>query len=129
MKHAIHIKPNTYPIKFVVLLGYGDRHKADIMREIRGASATSVKHLKREIRATALDLSYGWTFISGGLIVIILPKWKNATEFYAVIHHEICHAVFAAGKRCAFRLSEESEEFYCYMTQYLTTAVYRRLWA
>lgn len=47
---------------------------------------------------------------------------------YAMLVHEVAHGVFNAGQQLGFGLRRESEEFYCYMMQFLSHQLFRRLW-
>lgn len=129
MKHIIHISPNTYPLKFIVALGYGDKDKPEIIAQLKGVSSYVRRHIAKEINDTHLNAGHGWCITCSTLAVIVLPVWKNAPEYYGLLHHELLHAVMHGGTKCNFKLSEDSEEFYTYMVQFLTTAIYKRLWA
>ncbi len=126
---VIHITPNTYPLKFSVFLGYGNKDKDAILAAITGVSAYTKKHIGREIRETDLDGTHVWTFTCHTYFAVVLPVWKDEPAYYGELQHELLHCVMEAGKKVNFKLSEDSEEFYTYMLQFLTERIYRRLWS
>lgn len=128
MKYSIVITPNNYPIRFQVLLGYGDKNKGEIVDAIKGVSAYVKKHMIKEILETDLSEAHGWCFTCSTYIAIILPVWKNEPEYYGALQHEILHGVIYSGKKCGFKISEDSEEYYTYMLQFVTNKIYKTLW-
>lgn len=128
MIKPIHITPNTYPVKYSIFLGYNNKDKQLIYHNIVGVSNYTKKHISKEIADTDLHSEHAWCFTCSTYIVIILPIWKHDPEYYALLQHELLHAVIYSGTKCGFKLSEDSEEYYTYMVQYLTQQAYKKLW-
>lgn len=126
-KQIIHINPNTYPVKFIVFLNYPDRTKKEIAENITGVSAYTKKHISKEIIESDLTQVDAMTYTCSTLSVIVVPIFKLEPCYFAVLQHELLHAVFHSGTKVGFKLSESSEEYYTYMLQFLTQKIYRAI--
>lgn len=129
MKKIINIKPNTYPLRFIVFFNYKNKDKPEIINAIKGTTAYTLKHMTNEINETDLEEKGAWTFICRTLFVITIHSFDvNNPEHYGYLQHELQHSVLHSGRAVHFKLSEDSEEYYCYMMQFLTERIYKKLW-
>lgn len=60
--------------------------------------------------------------------IVWMPKIPRLASDYSLLNHELVHAAFYAGREAGFVPSEDSEEFYCYLVQWLSREAYKRLW-
>ncbi len=68
------------------------------------------------------------TFYSPGYpIVTWFPSTPLTVEGLSIINHEILHIVVSILSWAGVPLTDESEEVYCYMLQYYTKEIYKRL--
>jgi hypothetical protein len=130
MKYHKRITGGQYPIRFDVFLGYGNKDKPALFARLeRGLSRSVFKELRWIIENTDLDIKSGWHFCYGGAYVIQMAHFNvNSAHYYGTFQHELHHCVRAAGRHLAFPQSEAAEEFYAYLTGYVTERVYAGLW-
>lgn len=65
---------------------------------------------------------------SNGRFLLRLYGYPKTPAHYGHLQHEIFHAVEFLMDKLNTPLSDDSDEAYCYLIQYLTTEIYKRLW-
>lgn len=65
---------------------------------------------------------------SGGMTAIHFTFWPERASQYALIAHEIFHAVCFLMGNLNMKLSHENDEAYAYLLQYITEQIYKKLW-
>lgn len=105
-----------------VLMSFGD---SDLVIKKRLHDNATSEDLER------LSLSQGvqgrCIILSGGAIVMRLPKVPKTNHEYAVLQHEIFHVADFILARAGIKLSDTSDEAYSYLIEYLTKETYDRL--
>lgn len=76
-----------------------------------------------------MDLSYGsevgrTIMTESNGVVLWMPKTPCSPEDFAVLQHEIFHAVDMLYRRIGIKLSRHSDEAYAYMIGYITKEIY-----
>lgn len=130
MKYHKRIHGGQYPILFDVFLNYGNADKEAIYAKLaKGITRTTFKELRWLIDGTDLNVKSGWHFCYNGVYVIQMAHFNvDKAYYYGAFQHELHHCVKAAGRHLAFPASEAAEEFYAYLTGYVTERVYAKLW-
>lgn len=110
----------VYPFDIFVWFGY------DIER--------MGKKLKKYVSHTEVDEFTAQSFnrgktcqFSSGQTVIWLPNSPQSVDELSVLNHEIFHAVTLILNKVGIRLSEDSEEAYAYLIQYVSKQIYLHL--
>lgn len=131
MKFHKRINGGQYPIKFDVFLNYCNKDKELIYGKISKGISKSTYHILQDIiEATDLEEKAGWHFAYSGHYIIVISYFNaDVPHYYGILQHELEHCIRASGRYLAFRQSEESEEYYCYLSGYLTEKIYERLWS
>lgn len=130
MKIHKRINGGQYPIRFDVFLGYGNADKEAIYKKIcKGARRANVRRLFDTIQNTDIDSKAGWHIGYNGHYVVIMHLFNaDIPKYYGTFQHELHHCVKASGRHLAFPVSEATEEYYAYLTGYITELVYKRIW-
>lgn len=63
----------------------------------------------------------------GNQTLIRMFDFVKTPECQGYLAHEIFHAVEFVMERIGMKLCQKSDEAYCYLCQYLTTEIYKRL--
>lgn len=61
--------------------------------------------------------------LPNGSVILYMPKSPSTIEDYAVLQHEIFHVAFFVLERIGIALSEDSDEAYSYLIQFLTKRI------
>lgn len=130
MKYHKRINGGQYPILFDVFLNYGNKDKEAIYAKLsKGITRSTFRELHHLIESTDLEEKSGWHFCYNGVYVIQMHLFNiHRPHYYGVFQHELQHCVRASGRHLAFPQSEAAEEYYCYLTGYVTEKVYAKLW-
>ncbi len=111
-----YIRNDTYRRGIVVFMGSVE----DCVRFLENTSYKNdeeliewIKGLKqRGAQATCCG-------VSDGQCIIYLPKFPVTPREVAILGHEILHATFSILSHCGVEYSEESEEAYTYLYEFL----------
>lgn len=126
MDHCKYIKilNPIYPFKFHLLIGF--KTISELKRVIVYPSkkhTSNVHELLDDLNMSAVD---GYTLHYSGNIYIIIKSLKEYKD-YDTLHHEIVHAVNYAAEHIGIEPHKSSEEFYSYLTGFLTGRIYKEL--
>lgn len=70
------------------------------------------------------DVSRGKTSVlSGGQIILFLPRQPKSLTDYAVLQHEIFHVAFFVLEKAGIVLNDTCDEAYSYLIQFLTKRI------
>ncbi len=74
------------------------------------------------------DEHLGYTImLPNGQVIIKIKKYPVTNEDYAIVVHEIFHAVSLIFHRIGIKLTKESDEPWAYMIEYLTKEIYNKI--
>ena len=121
----IKIKQPVYPFKFHVLFGY------KTISELKGVIVCTKKKHTLNVHELIDDLNMdgvdGYTLHYNGNIYIIIKSFNGSPRDYDTLHHEIVHGVNYAAEYIGIEYNKSSEEFYAYLTGFLTGKIYKEL--
>lgn len=66
--------------------------------------------------------------LSKGQTIIRMKSYPTEPYDYAILQHEIFHAVTFLMSRIGMKLCYKSDEAYAYLIEYITANVYHQLW-
>ena len=87
----------------------------EVLKKIR---KTGYKLNQEEINALKRDSAGRTTMLMGGQVIIQLANYPKPGS--PVLAHEVFHTVFAIMDRIGIPLSNDSDEAYAYLVQFLT---------
>lgn len=112
------IEYKVYPFELMISLGQTD---AEVQKTLK----------RRNVDATIDYLSLRGNgrciMFEGGQTLIRVKDVPKTVRMYAVLQHEIFHAVDFLFDRIGIKLCSESSEAYAYLVQYLTESIYKKL--
>lgn len=126
MKKIINIKPNNYPVWFKIYLNYTNKEIAANLKKTDFSTYTK-KHICKEISEDDFVGKSAVCYTCSSLVVISIPEFVKNPANMAIMQHELLHGVLYSGKKVGFKLSEDSEEYYTYMLQFLTYRLYKTM--
>jgi hypothetical protein len=114
----------VYPFELMVSFG------EDIEIFKKRLRAKLPEDIRHEIDSEfGVDLCSGRTVMfSGGMTAMWFREYPLKASQYALIAHEVFHAVDFLFQRINIKLSDDSNEAYAYLIQYITEQIYRKLW-
>lgn len=114
------IDGGSYPFDTLVCIG---QKAEDIYKFIE-----KTHKLSTEEKENILMDGHGRTVtLSQGQIVLRVDITKNLEDFFAVLAHEIFHAVEFAFARIGIKHSDSSSEAYAYQIEFLFRKIYEKL--
>lgn len=125
-KFSTYIDLDIFPSKIFVFLGYKNKDKKEIYDKIGSKDLTSANVLKlvKLVDDLDLDTNYGQVISIESAHIIALKDFnlKNVIHI-ATLSHELNHVVWATARYIGLNPSEDSEEFYTYVQDYLLKKV------
>ena len=122
MRYFKHIKFNIFPSDCLVFLNYDIDDKEDIYKQLNKTikHKSTLLNLIQSIDKANFSGNLGLTFVNGPYSVIIIDKFNiDSVNDISTLLHESLHVVFNVGRYVGFFHSEESEEFFTYMTEFI----------
>jgi len=121
----IKISNEIYPFRFHILLGF--RTIDEIKKVLKLKTARDTNALRKYLDEIDWDISDGRATEFKGNIFILVKEFKGSPRCYDTLHHEIVHAVVMSAEYIGLELHKSTEEYYAYMTGYLTKKIYKQL--
>lgn len=113
-----------YPYKVIVSYGQTDKEIRNSLLELN-VDEKSIKDVTSYHISTYNGIC---TYPDSKLQIIIrIQKGMDKITEFGTIVHEVTHATFFMFKDLGAKLSSSSDEFYCYMNQYLVMEIMKSL--
>ena len=85
------------------------------------------KLITDKIDSLDMDNADGYSFEVGAYIFIIVKSFKNTPFSHNILQHEITHAVFLSGDYIGIEYNKANEEYYAYMSGFITQQIHSKL--
>lgn len=125
-KTVIHYELELLPSSIFIFFNYKEKDKAEIYNILQNTLITATRALAliKKIDDVNLDEDRGLSFESGPVQVIILREFDiRNTESLTLLNHEMTHLVYGIGNYIGATFSNDSEEFYTNIQEYLTNKI------
>jgi hypothetical protein len=130
IKKHIRIDCKQYPLVFDFFFGYKNKDKQLMISQIKGIKSSILHDIADLINNTDIEETAGWHMNCRGLFVMTMPVFNiNEPAHYGTLQHEITHHVRECARFLGYPNSKDTDEFYCFLAGFLTTQVYKKLWA
>lgn len=129
-KHSIYIPSDIYPVKNFMFLGYKNEDKEKIYNTLSKLIKTNTALLEiiRKIDEVNLDVDQGQVMSIGSVNVLTMREYiKDDINSLCVLVHELNHMSCNIGRYIGINHSEDSEEFFTYMQDYLLGKVLKTI--
>lgn len=125
MKKYIKILNPIYPFKFHIFIGY------DSLDEVKKILHLKKREDTKSVHQLIDNLDYAnahaYTEHYKGNILILIKKFEKKPLCFDTLHHEIIHAINFAAEYIGIEYNKGSEEFYAYLTGFLTKEIYGKI--
>lgn len=112
----------VYAFEVMVSLNQSEN---DLRKEMKKYACFTPERIESYFEDTVPQLGRATMF--DGQVLIRIMKYPVTNEDYAVIVHEVFHAVCFIFKRVNIKLCPKSDEAWAYLIEYLTKEIYNKI--
>ena len=114
----------VYPFELMVSMG---EDKEVFKKRLKKRLPEDMRH-EVEDEFCNTEFQAQTVMFSGGMTAVWFRECPIKASQYALIAHEVFHAVDFLFQRINIKLSNDSNEAYAYLLQYITEQIYKKLW-